>query len=374
MIRVLIVDDSPLVRGALAAALETDPDISVVGEAGDPFEAREQIAALTPDVVTLDVQMPRMDGLTFLARLMEHHPVPVIMFSTLTAQGSAEARRALELGAVDVIAKPQSPEDTKRAYRMVTQSVRAAAASVRAAAASVRAAAAARRAAPGPQKTPSAPLPATRPPAAASPLAGAPIHDLIAIGASTGGTVAIAELLGQLPADTPGIVMAQHMPRDFTQPFADRLDQISPMRVRQAEHGDRVEPGLALLAPGGRHMVLAGGAGRYHVELHDGPRVHHQRPAVDVLFRSVAKHAAPIAVGVVLTGMGADGADGLLAMREAGARTFAQDEASSVVYGMPREALLNGGAERAVPLTVMGATLLDALRGRGARSSKPPGV
>jgi len=341
MIRVVIVDDSTLVRHALISALAKVPDISVVGEAADPYEARDKIVELKPDVITLDIEMPRMDGLTFLSKLMEHHPIPVIMFSTLTKKGSKEAIRALEMGAVDVLCKPESSGDTAKTYRALTNAVRAAAAS------KLR----------GTQsRAPSPVLP--RKSRVRVELDG---RLVLAIGASTGGTIAIKELLAQLPDDIPGTVIVQHMPEHFTAAFAQRLNSLSPMNVREAKNGDQVERGLVLLAPGDKHMVMAKRGRGYAVEVRGGPLVHHQRPAVDVLFTSVARHVGESAVGVVLTGMGADGASGLLEMRDAGARTFAQDEESSVVYGMPKEALKNGGAEEVVSLHDMGPSLLRAL-------------
>ncbi len=353
MIRLVIVDDSTLVRKALISALRSAPDISVVGEAEDAFAARERILELDPDVITLDIRMPRMDGLTFLEKLMEHHPIPVVMFSSVTTEGSQEAIRALEMGATDVVCKPTSSEDTKRTYRTLVNAVRAAAASK---------SRGKRRSGP----TSALPLMTS----ARTELAR---HRVLAIGASTGGTIAIRELLDQLPADVPGTVIVQHMPESFTDAFAQRLSSVCPMEVREARNGDRVQPGLALVAPGNKHMVLVKQGAGYVVETRGGPLVHHQRPAVDVLFHSVARYVREDAVGVVLTGMGADGASGLLEMREAGARTFAQDEESSVVYGMPKEAALNGGAEKIVALQDMGEAVMRALcakRRTGSSSRK----
>jgi two-component system, chemotaxis family, protein-glutamate methylesterase/glutaminase len=310
MIKVLVVDDSAIVRQVLSAELSKVRDIEVVGTAMDPFVARDKILQLKPDVLALDIEMPRMDGLTFLAKLMRHHPMPVIIVSSLSQDASATAVRALQLGAVDVIAKPG---ETK----------------------------------------PAAPVHVAN--------SGAMIattNKILTIGASTGGTEAIKEVLLHLPPTTPGTLIVQHMPEHFTKNFADRLNQICPMEVREAKSGDAVIPGLALLAPGNFHMVLRRSGARYLVDLKKGPRVHHQRPAVDVTFHSVAQYAGANAVGVVLTGMGADG---LLAMRQAGARTLAQDEATSVVYGMPRECMRNGAAEKDVPIQFMAQRIVDLL-------------
>ncbi len=339
MIRVLVVDDSAFVRKVLGEELARHPDIEVVGTAADPYAAREKIVRLRPDVVTLDVEMPRMDGLSFLDKLMRHLPTPVVVVSSLATRDSETAVRALALGAVEVIAKPGSA--------FAVQGVGAELARA------VRTAAAARVVRRGP------------PAGDAAPAAAAPVlettHKVLAIGASTGGTQAIERVLRGLPANAPGTVIAQHMPPHFTAAFAKRLDGVCPMAVREAADGDAVVPGVALVAPGGRHLVLQRSGARYVARVKDGPPVHHQRPAVDVLFQSVARHAGRNAVGVLLTGMGADGARGLLAMREAGAHTVAQDEASSVVYGMPREAARMGAAVEVAALGDVAAAVLSAL-------------
>jgi two-component system chemotaxis response regulator CheB len=327
VIRVLIVDDSALVRKILTEELSRHDDIEVVGTAIDPYVAREKIAQLRPDVITLDVEMPRMDGLSFLAKLMRHFPLPVIVVSSLTPRNSDTAIRALALGAVDVIAKPGSAFSTSGIIGELARAVRTAAA------------ARVGRAPLGlPPATPSRTVAAPSTPALAGPLLDT-THKVLAIGASTGGTQAIEAVLRQLPANAPGTVIVQHMPEHFTLAFAQRLNGICAMEVREARDGDQVVPGLALIAPGGKHMVLQLSGARYTARIKDGPPVHHQRPAVDVLFQSAARHAGRNAVGVILTGMGADGARGLLAMKEAGAHTIAQDEQSCVVYGMPREAV-----------------------------------
>jgi two-component system chemotaxis response regulator CheB len=316
VIRVLIVDDSAFVRRVLSDALSRHADIAVVGTATDPYMARELIVRLRPDVVTLDVEMPRMDGLSFLAKLMRHFPLPVVVVSSRAARDRATAVRALALGAVEVIAKPGSSLATQRLGEELARAVRTAAA-----------ACVGRREGP--------PAAAAAPP----PVLHGATHDILAIGASTGGTQAIECVLRGLPADAPGTVIVQHMPAYFTGAFAQRLDGVCPMTVREACDGDAVVPGVALVAPGGRHLVLQRAGARYQVRVKDGPPVHHQRPAVDVLFQSVARQAGHRAVGVLLTGMGADGAKGLLAMKSAGAHTIAQDERSCVVFGMPREAI-----------------------------------
>ena len=353
MIRVLVVDDSAVVRRVLTEELGRQPDIEVVGTANDPYMAREQVIRLRPDVITLDIEMPRMDGLSFLAKIMRHLPTPVVMVSSLAQKGSDVAVQALALGAVEVIGKPTSAYSVQGVTSEIVRAVRAAAG------ARVRAPANA----PAPPAASPAPFPANTP-------------RVLAIGASTGGTQAIERVLREMPADAPGTVIVQHMPAFFTAAFARRLDGVCAMTVREAVDGEPVVPGLALVAPGGRHLVLQRSGARYLARVKDGPPVHHQRPAVDVLFQSVARHAGPNAVGVVLTGMGADGATGLLAMREAGAHTVAQDEATSVVYGMPREAARLGAAAEVVALGDVSAALLRALaappRAAGFRAGAAP--
>ena len=301
----------------------------MVGTAADPFIARDKILALHPDVVTLDLEMPRMDGLTFLAKLMKFHPLPVIVVSSLTPRGSDTALRALELGAVDVVGKPGSSYSVGDISAELVEKIRAASTA----------------------RFRAGPVQSSQP---AAPASVAPLLDMtqkvLAIGASTGGTEAIRVVLMGLPVTAPGTVIVQHMPEHFTASFAARLNELCQMEVREAKTGDLVIPGLALLAPGNHHMVLRRSGARFLVEVKDGPPVHYQRPSVDVLFHSVARQAGPNALGAILTGMGTDGASGLLAMRQAGARTLAQDEASCVVFGMPREAIRLGAAEQIVPL------------------------
>lgn len=345
MIRVLVVDDSALVRKLLTEELSRYDDIEVVGTAVDPYVAREKIVTLKPDVITLDVEMPRMDGLSFLVKLMKHYPVPVIIVSSLTPKNSDAAIRALSLGAVDVIAKPGSAMSVPDISRQLVQSIRAAS---------------------------RAKLVKRTEPAAstAAVTRGAPVlaglsmtHKIIALGASTGGTQALEAVLTKLPPAMPGIVICQHMPEKFTASFAQRLNSVCAIEVREAKDGDVVIPGVALVAPGNFHMMLTLSGAQYQVRVKDGPRVHHQRPAVDVLFASVAKYAGRNAVGAILTGMGADGAKGLLQMRDAGAHTIAQDEASCVVFGMPKEAIKIGAAADILPLGEIAHALQAAVSG-----------
>ncbi len=327
-IRVLIVDDSAIVRQVLTLELGREPDISVVGTAPDPYVARDKIVQLKPDVILLDIEMPRMDGLTFLKRLMQYFPIPVIIVSSLTTRGGQLALEAIEAGAVEVMCKPGA------AYTVGDMSM-ALADKIRAAALSRRRARTA-EAAPAPARDKLAMSQTT--------------NKILAIGASTGGTQAIEEVITRFPRNAPGTVIVQHMPANFTKSFADRLNTLCDIEVREAVEGDSVVPGLALIAPGNKHMILRRSGARYFVEVRDGPMVCRQRPSVEVLFQSVAKFAGSNAVGAILTGMGADGAKGLLEMRQAGAYTVAQDERTSVVYGMPKEAALCGGACEIAPL------------------------
>ena len=351
MIRVLIVDDSAVVRKILSTGLSKMPDIEVVGMAEDPYVARDKIVALKPDVITLDIEMPRMDGLTFLSKLMKQFPTPVIVVSTLSQEKSATAVKALELGAVDVVGKPLSASSLKQMTDLLIDRIRTASVVKR----------------PQVGKRPSMVRPRTR---LATPSLKKVQNRVVAIGASTGGTEAIRVVLQSLPAGIPGTVIVQHMPEHFTAAFAARLDSICPMEVREARAGDSLQPGLALLAPGNFHMMLRRRSGDYSVDVKTGPRVNYQRPAVDVLFETVARHAGKDAVGVVLTGMGEDGAMGLLAMRQAGARTLAQDESSSVVFGMPKEAIKMEAAERVVALEDIGDMIVRALLTPGSIDSR----
>lgn len=338
-IRVLVVDDSAVVRKALSEGLSRYPDIEVVGTAIDPYIARDKIVALRPDVLTLDVEMPRMDGLSFLERLMQHYPIPVVVVSSHTPKHSEAAMRALALGAVDVVPKPGPQASVPDVERHLVSAVRAAAR-------------AKLRRRPVPSAS-TAPLPQVDPSRAAG--------RLIAIGASTGGTGAIEEILRRFPANAPATVIAQHMPSGFTASFARRLDEQCAITVREARDGERLTPGVALVAPGDFHLVVQQNGAHWIARVRPGPLVHHQRPSVDVLFHSVAKAAGREAVGVLLTGMGEDGARGLLAMRAAGGRTLAQDEESCVVFGMPRAAIESGAAEEVASLSVMGNAILAAV-------------
>jgi two-component system chemotaxis response regulator CheB len=354
-IRVLVVDDSAVVRRILSTELAKFADIHVVGTAIDPYAAREKIVELEPDVLTLDIEMPRMNGLDFLEKMMRHRPMPVVVVSSLTAENSETALRAFDLGAVEVIAKPGSRFSTPDVGGTLVRAIRAAAVARlpgAAAARTVRAASAA-----------AAPVP--RPPGRQLDTT----HKIIAIGASTGGTRAIETVLTRMPADAPGIVIVQHMPAGFTEAFATRLNTICTVRVREARDGDILTPGVALVAPGNFHMVLNRSGASYSVRVKDGPQVHHQRPAVDVLFYSVAQHAGRNAVGVVLTGMGADGARGLAAMRERGAHTIAQNEESCVVFGMPKEAIALGAAAEVLALDGMADGILSAIQRTGRHAA-----
>jgi two-component system chemotaxis response regulator CheB len=352
MIKVLVVDDSALVRKILTQELSRFPDIEVVGSAVDPYAAREKIVALEPDVITLDVEMPRMDGLSFLEKLMRYYPKPVVIVSSLTPAHSEMAIRALALGAVDVIAKPGSALSVPDVADRLAHAIRAAAAA---------------RVASGPAP---APVPDAGPRAVGARAAGLTTTDkIVAIGASTGGTRAIEVVLRGLPEDPPGILIVQHMPERFTDSLARRLDGLCRMEVREARDNDTVLPGVALIAPGGRHMELCRSGARYYVALNSNPPVHFQRPAVDVLFGSVAREAGANAIGALLTGMGSDGADGLLRMRQAGAHTIAEDERTCVVFGMPREAIVRGAAEDVLPLDQVAGGILRSRILRGTVAS-----
>lgn len=341
-IKVLVVDDSAVVRKIFTEELSRQPDIEVIGAAPDPYVARDKIIQLQPDVLTLDIEMPRMDGLTFLRKLMKHYPLPVIIVSSLTREGGALALEAMEAGAVDVVSKPGE------AYSVGDMSVQLAD--------KIRAAA---RVRPADLQKKAAVAQSARPALVSKRSLTESTHKVIAIGASTGGTEALKEVLIRLPPTAPGIMIVQHMPANFTASFAQRLDSLCRIRVKEAEDGDTVLPGLALLAPGNFHMVMRRSGARYYVNVKSGPLVCHQRPAVDVLFHSVATYAGANAIGVILTGMGRDGAQGMLKMHEAGGRTIAQDEASCVVFGMPREAIAAGGVDRIVPLDQISQVMLD---------------
>jgi two-component system chemotaxis response regulator CheB len=349
-IRVLIVDDSAVVRQTLSEILSSDPEIEVLGTAGDPFVAADRIREQVPDVITLDIEMPRMDGLTFLQQIMLQHPIPVVICSSLAGEGAQSALRALELGAVEIITKPrfgtkQFLEDSRI---LLCETVKGAASARIRAPRAIRAV--------QPKLTADAIL---------SGATGAMLETtekVVAIGASTGGTEALKTLLETLPADCPGIVIVQHMPELFTRAFATRLDGLCAITVKEAEDNDTVIRGRALIAPGNHHLLLKRSGARYFVEIKDGPLVCRHRPSVDVLFRSAARYAGKNAVGAILTGMGDDGARGMLEMKQAGANTIAQDEASSVVFGMPKEAIKTGAVDKILPLQSIAGAILSYAR------------
>jgi two-component system chemotaxis response regulator CheB len=337
-IRVLVVDDSAVVRQALVEILETDPAIEVMATAADPFIAADRIREEIPDVITLDVEMPRMDGLTFLRKIMTQHPIPVVICSSLAQEHSQTALRALEYGAVEIIAKPKL--GTRRFFEeskiRICDAVKAAS--------EVKPQAILRR-------------PLVEPKLTADVILSAPksamvetTDKVIVVGASTGGTEAIRVFLEKMPADAPGIVIVQHMPESFTQSFARRLDSLCKVSVKEAQNNDTVMTGRALIAPGNFHTLLKRSGARYFVEIRTGPLVSRHRPSVDVLFRSTARYAGGNAVGVIMTGMGDDGAQGMLEMKKAGAFTIAQDEQTSIVFGMPHEAIKRGAVDKVLPL------------------------
>lgn len=345
-VRVLIVDDSSIVRQVLSRELNKQPGIEVVGCAPDPYIARDKVIALDPDVMTLDIEMPRMDGLSFLKRIMKYHPMPVIIVSSLTQRGKETALACLEAGAVDVVSKPNESYSIGDLGGQLAEMIRAAT--------SANLLRAAQR-----SNSPSN--------IASVPVGNALIettHKVIALGASTGGTEAIRTVLQGLPKQAPGVVMTQHMPAGFTTSFAQRLNALCEIEVREARNGDWVVPGLALLAPGDKHLKLDRDGARYVVRVADGPRVCRHRPSVEVLFESTAQHAGRNAMGVLMTGMGNDGARGLLTMREAGAVTLAQDEESCVVFGMPREAIKLNAASIIAPLLDISGHILNFAAGR----------
>jgi two-component system chemotaxis response regulator CheB len=340
-IRVLIVDDSPTVQAALKRILSEASDIEVVGSAADAFEAKNLIIEKEPDFITLDIEMPRMDGITFLKRLMSFRPLPVIMISSYTRENSRRTLQALEAGAVDFVAKPA--DDVRFGLQRLKEEIIF----------KVRTAARAKISPSVVFDKPKRPKTLERPVAS---------RKIIAVAASTGGTVAIRRLLGAFPAGMNGMVIVQHMPARFTKAFAEQLDALFPMDIKEAEDGDRIDRGKVLIAPGGRHLEVAADQHGYYIRLQDGHPVKHQRPSADVLFQSVAESAGRDAIGIVLTGMGSDGTDGLLAMKNAGALTVAQDETSSVVFGMPGSAIERGAIEIVAPLDEIGDIILSTLK------------
>jgi len=350
VIKVLIVDDSAIVRQTLNKVLSEDKQIKVIGMASDPFIAAEYIARELPDVITLDIEMPRMDGLTFLQKIMSQRPIPVVICSTLTEEGSQAAIKALELGAVDIITKPKVGTKVflEESQIQICDTVKAAA--------SIKS-----------KKT--LPIDKVQPKLDADVILAKPTNKLltqttekiIAIGASTGGTEALRVVLEAMPLNSPGIIIVQHMPENFTRAFAQRLDGLCKISVKEAVNGDSVIPGKALIAPGNRHMLLKRSGAKYYVEIVDGPLVSRHRPSVDVLFRSAARYAGKNSFGIIMTGMGDDGAKGILEMKESGAFTIAQDENSCVVFGMPNEAIKLGGIQKVLPLNDIADNLISKL-------------
>lgn len=341
-IKVLIIDDSAMIRKVFEQELSKDPEIEVVGTAPDPFVGRDKIVYLKPDVITLDIEMPRMDGLTFLGKLMQYYPMPVVVVSSLAKRGGDVALKAMELGAVEVLSKPGSAYSVGDMSEQLIEKVKAAS-----------------------RVTVTKRLPETRVLSkqdSTSSLASISVkttNKIIAIGASTGGTEALREVISRLPSNSPPVVVVQHMPQNFTKAFADRLNDICQVQVKEAVDGEYLAIGKVLIAPGNQHMEIRRSGINYYVTLFDGPMMFHQRPAVEILFNSVAKYAGQNAVGAILTGMGKDGAQGLLNMRNAGAATIAQDEKTCVVFGMPKEAIDLGAAQVIKPLNQITQTLLD---------------
>ena len=341
MIRVLVVDDSAVVRQIFQRELSAAPDIEVVGAAPDPYVARDMMQALEPDVVTLDLEMPRMDGVTFLRKIMRYRPLPVIVVSSLTPRGGDLSMEVLAAGALDVVCKPGPAYDVGDMTADLIEKIRMAA---------------------GARVS----RVVSEPPTCAKVVAPSGLsrttNRVVALGASTGGTVAIERVLRGLPVDVPGTIITQHMPKGFTSSFAARLDSLVPLHVREAVDGDSVVPGTVLIAPGDRHLVLRRSGARYFVAIKDGPAVNRHRPSVDVMFRSVARVAGKNAIGVILTGMGGDGAQGMLQMKEAGAHNIAQDEQTSVVFGMPKVAIDAGGVDEVVPIERVADRIVAAAR------------
>ncbi|MGM9426970.1 protein-glutamate methylesterase/protein-glutamine glutaminase [Hydrogenophaga sp. MI9] len=352
-IRVVVVDDSALVRSLLTEIINRQPDMQCVGAASDPLVAREMIRELSPDVITLDVEMPRMDGLEFLSRLMRLRPMPVVMVSTLTEQGADITLRALEMGAVDYVAKPRIgiTSGLNELASDIVDKIR------------IAAAAHVKRLGPAPAPAAAAAAPHGAPPAEAprAPLPRISTEKVICIGASTGGTEAIREVLMPMPADSPAIVITQHMPPGFTTSFAARLDSLCKIRVEEARHGQRILPGHAYIAPGGHHLRIDRSGSNYVAVVEDTEPVNRHRPSVEVLFRSAARVLGPNALGIMLTGMGGDGAQAMREMKDAGSYNYVQDEASCVVFGMPRMAIQAGAAHEILPLTQIASALLNRL-------------
>lgn len=341
-IKVLIIDDSAMIRKVFEKELSKDPDIEVVGTAPDPIVGRDKIVYLKPDVITLDIEMPRMDGLTFLSKLMKYYPMPVVVVSSLAKRGGDVAVKAMELGAVEVLSKPGSAYSVGDMSEQLIEKVKAAA--------SVKV---------FKKLDQTKVLTREQNSSVIASIAVKTTNKIIAIGASTGGTDALREVITRLPENSPPVVVVQHMPQNFTKAFADRLNDLSRVTVKEATDGEYLATGKVLIAPGNQHMEIRRSGINYYVTLFDGPMMFHQRPAVEILFNSVAKYAGQNAVGAILTGMGKDGAQGLLNMRNAGAATVAQDEKSCIVFGMPKEAIDIGAAQVIKPLQQITQTLLD---------------
>lgn len=356
-ITVVVVDDSALVRGLLTEIINKQPDMACIGAANDPLQAREMIRELNPDVITLDVEMPKMDGLEFLSRLMRLRPMPVVMVSTLTEQGAETTLRALEMGAVDFVAKPRIGVSAglRELGDEIVEKIRIAS----------KARVSRHVAAPAPVAQPRPDGAVTAPPRPASAPRLLSTEKMICIGASTGGTEAIKEILVELPADSPAIVITQHMPPGFTTSFAARLDSLCRIRVSEARDGERLLPGHAYIAPGGKQFHIERSGANYVAVVDDGPPVNRHKPSVEVLFKSCARVLGPNAVGVMLTGMGADGAVAMREMREAGSYNIVQDEASCVVFGMPKMAIQHGAAHEVLPLKQMARAILDRVASAG---------
>jgi len=344
-VQVLIVDDSAVVRQTLSDILASDPTLKVIGTAGDPYQAVEFMQNQKPDVIILDIEMPRMDGLTFLQRIMEQHPIPVIICSSLATTGASSTHKAFELGAVDVIAKPEigTQEFLIESRIMLCDAVKAAARIQ-------------------PHRLIPKPMPKLSADAVIAKSASRPSFEttqkIVVVGASTGGTEALVEFLTHMPMNAPGIVVVQHMPEHFTRPFAERLDGLCRISVKEAETNDVVSPGCALIAPGGRHTLVKRSGARYYVEVREGPLVSRHRPSVDVLFRSAARYVGHNAIAVIMTGMGDDGAQGMKELHDTGAHTLAQDEASCIVFGMPKEAIRLGGVDQILPLNQLASAVI----------------
>src|SRR5574344_2131880 len=341
-IKVLIIDDSAMIRKVFEKELSKDPDIEVVGTAPDPVVGRDKIVYLKPDVITLDIEMPRMDGLTFLEKLMKYFPLPVVIVSSLAKSGGDVALKAIELGAVEVVSKPGSAYSVGDMSEQLIDKVKAAA-----------------KVKVFKKVQPQGGIQSSNKPIVSSSISVKTTNKIVAIGASTGGTEALTEVITKFPANCPPIVIVQHMPANFTKAFADRLNQISEIHVKEAEDGEYLTMGKALIAPGNKHMEIRRSGVNYYIALLDGPMLFHQRPAIEILFNSVAKYAGKNSVGAILTGMGKDGAQGLLNMRNAGANTIAQDEQSCIVFGMPKEAIDIGAAETIKPLSQITQTILN---------------